>query len=147
MLSARSVFTDDSGRRTRLMQWTARGAVALILGAGALMVLSLTSHVSLPGLGSPLSGVSRDRTSEVAKAPAPHAPAHRSTARTFDPTPTLTPTDPTTTAVTTTRTVATAQAADPAPTNTPSAVPTQGESAAHRAEPTHAPTAPPGKTR
>jgi hypothetical protein len=143
MLSARSVFTDDSGRRTRLMQWTARGAVALILGAGALMVLSLTSHVSLPGLGSPLSGASQDRTSEDAKAPAPSTPAPRSTARTFDPTPTLTPTDP----ATTTHTVAAAQAADPAPTTAPSAVPTQGESAAHRTEPTHAPTAPPGKTR
>lgn len=52
---ATPVFTDDSGTRARIMQWTARalcGVVALAVGA---VVVSLVMHVPLPGLGGNLA--------------------------------------------------------------------------------------------
>ena len=44
------VFTDDSGHRRTVVQWTARGLCATILVATAAVAVSFTAGVSLPGL-------------------------------------------------------------------------------------------------
>jgi cytoskeletal protein RodZ len=52
--AAKSVFTDDSGSRKRLVTWTIRTA-SCVLAAGAVAVgLSVFGQVTLPGLDSPV---------------------------------------------------------------------------------------------
>jgi len=51
---ATPVFTDDSGRRAKVLQWVVRGFCGLLTVAGGAVVLSLVLHVPLPGLDHPL---------------------------------------------------------------------------------------------
>jgi hypothetical protein len=45
------VFTDDSGRRARALQWAARGLCGVFVVLAGAVGLSLVTHVALPGLG------------------------------------------------------------------------------------------------
>lgn len=49
-----SVFTDDSGARTRLVSWTVRGGIALISFAVLAITFSLITGVPLPTPAGPL---------------------------------------------------------------------------------------------
>ena len=44
------VFCDGSGTRSAILQWSARGAVLLVLLLGTGLALTLDTHVQLPGL-------------------------------------------------------------------------------------------------
>lgn len=68
---ATSVFTDDSGRRTRWVTWATRSAVGILLTLGAVVVLSLTTQVGLPGLSLPssLAGIGHGDTERSQEAP------------------------------------------------------------------------------
>jgi hypothetical protein len=53
--SATPIFTDDSGRRATVVQWLARGVCGTSVVVAGAVVLTLTTHVPLPGLDRILS--------------------------------------------------------------------------------------------
>lgn len=170
-----SVFTDDSGARRRLLIWSFRGAVAAIAVAAAGFVLTLVTHVPLPGLDEPLSvpgfGSSERRAADSANpnqagagaAPGQPAPTSGPTAVATDPTDATTPAGEAKSGGSQPAGSKPSTPANPTPTpvNPPSATPTpsRGSKAnrgaasedAPRADPTHVPGAtdktPPGKTK
>lgn len=158
--AATSVFTDDSGSRTRVVTWTIRG-VSCLLVVGAIAVgMSVVGQVTLPGLDSPLhipgvgqshtlgdrpphgdtSGVQEQATSGTVPADTTSSTkgskaAASATGSTTTPTATATATTPT----------ATTPTAAHKPKGKPAAKPTTA------ANPTHAhgsgPTEPPGQSK
>ena len=49
--AALPVFVDATGRRTRLVQWVARGVCAAAVVVVGAVAFTLLTHVPLPGLG------------------------------------------------------------------------------------------------
>lgn len=121
MRNLTSVLIGDPGRHSRPARWTARGAVLLIVGVGAMMVLNLRSDEP---------GVKQDRSTQGATTPAPVIPT---VTRRSEPTPSLTAADPA------------SGVRDVENATSPSSGGTTNDSSKPRARPTQTPTAPPGK--
>ena len=118
-----SVLIGDPGRHSRPARWTARGAVLLIVGVGAMMVLNLRSEEP---------GVNRDRSTQGATTPAPVIPT---VIRRTEPTPSPTADD----------TSSGVRDIENATSPSSSSGGTTSDSSKPRARPTQTPTAPPGK--
>jgi len=133
-----SVFTDDSGTRARWVQWAARGLLGLVVLAGAAVLFSLLTSVTLPGLDGPvhLPGTSKHKNPAGEEQPPAIVPGS---------TPTSTPTGSLVDSTVTAATTGSGSTGRPGagPTGRPSSRPTSGPTATPT---THGPTAHPTRT-
>ncbi len=150
-----SVFTDDSGTRTRLVSWTVRGGIAMIVLAVLAVTFSLITGVPLPTPAGPLHlpGSSAEQgptgSGDEAAQPVPAAPVAVGPSANPVPTPAAVPVSAASTKGPGTTTPAKSV---PHPTPTPAVpVPTPtkspGSKANHGAASTKAPRATPTHTR
>jgi hypothetical protein len=161
-----SVFTDDSGTRARVITWTVRSAIALIMLAGLAVTFSLVTGVPLPTPVGPLDlpGTSESHASTGSSdQAAPVIPAAPVTTPSASATsnPAAIQAGPTSAAGTPRRASSRPSSTSSAPTATPTPTPTKAPASkanhgvastkAPRATPTHLPggpaPTPPGRSK